>query len=126
VLADRLWVSLTRLDRVDESASAFGDGPALWANGTEIAHRDDEQVFDVRLTRNLIRARRTELRADPRVQLRRSSAADWIEVTVRGPADEQFLRAIVQQAAEAHQPLPGTTSRPPPTDKELERRRRFH
>lgn len=125
-MADRLWASLTAVDGVEESSSAFKEGPALWVNGTEIAHLDDERVIDVRLTRGLIRARRAELRADPRVRLRRSSTADWIEVEVHDPADEQFLLDLVRQAADAHRAAPGTTPQSAPIGAKLERRRRLH
>lgn len=125
-MADRLWASLSSLDGVEESPSAFKNGPALWVNGTEIAHRDDERVIDVRLTRGLIRAQRDELRADHRVRLRKSSTADWIEVEVHEPADEQFLLTLVRQAAEAHRAAPGTTPQSAPIGAALERRRRFH
>lgn len=125
-MADRLWASLTAVEGVEESPSAFKDGPALWVNGTEIAHREDERVIDVRLTRGLIRARRAELRADARVRLRKSSTADWIEVEVHDPADEQFLLDLVRQAADAHRAAPGTTPQSAPIGAKLERRRRFH
>ena len=123
---DRVWEQLTRVDGVEEAASAFKDGPALWVDGTEIAHSDGENVIDVRLTRAVIRARRAELRADPRLRLRASSSADWVEVEVREPADDAFVLALVREAVAAHRPPPGATPRPAPTGAALERRRGFH
>jgi hypothetical protein len=124
--SDQTWASLIGQDGAEESPSAFKDGPALWVNGTEIAHHDDERVIDIRLTRALIRARRAELGEDHRVRLRPSSTADWIAVEVSDPADELFVLALVQEAANAHRSAPRTTSRSAPTGEALERRRRFH
>ena len=69
--------ALAGIDGVVESDSAFQDGLAYWVNGTEIAHFEGEHAIDLRLTRSQIRARRDQLRADPRVVLRPSSS-DWL------------------------------------------------
>ena len=65
---------------------AFSPGPAIWVGKREIAHFDDEQSLDVRLTKAVIRERRRELQADPRVSLRRGGA-DWIEVRTQSESD---------------------------------------
>jgi hypothetical protein len=97
-----LLVRLAAIDGVEEGESAFKAGPGLWVNGKEIAHFDDEEVIDIRLTAPLIRARRAELRELPSVTLRRSSSADWVEVRVRGTDDEQLVVGLVKDAALAH------------------------
>jgi hypothetical protein len=124
-MRDALWQILADIDGVVEGESAFREGPAYWANGTEIVHLDGPDRLDIRLTRTGIRQRRDQLRADPRVQLR-SSASDWLTVQYHTAADEQFILDLVHAAAAAHQPPAGTTPAPPPTGTDLARRRRFH
>jgi len=82
-------------------------------------------VIEVRLTRTAIRERRPELKADTRV-VPRPSGADWITVHVTGPEDISFVVGLVEVAEEAHRPPEGVAAKPPPTGRELERRRRFH
>jgi hypothetical protein len=108
-----------------ESESAFQAGPGYWVNGREIAHLDDGDVVDLRLTRDVIRARRSEFRADPRVTLRRSGS-DWVEVKFRSVADVEFAAGLMEVAVAAHRPPPGRIAKPPPTGADLARRRRFH
>lgn len=118
---------LPRVEGADVSPSMFSFRPALWVNGKEVCHRDADGRYDVRLTRAVIRSERRQLVDDPRVHLRRSGS-DWVEVEAdpSSPADQQLLFELVRRAVEAHQPPPGTPSRPPPSGPELERRRRFH
>ncbi len=124
-MSDRLLHQLCQIDGVIESESAFKDGPALWANGKEIAHFEGERAIDLRLTRAEIRARRADLRADPRVSLR-SSSSDWITVEFSGLRDEAFVRELTEIAAAAHQPRDGGPGRLPPAGADLARRRHFH
>lgn len=84
----------------------------------------DSQIA-VRLTRPLIRERRYRLRSDPRVAPLRASS-DWIEVNFFTAGDVAFIRELVEFAAATCRPADGSPSRPPPTGKDLERRRRFH
>ena len=99
-MRDRVLAALGALDGVEISPSMFGEGDAIWCNGTEIAHFDADDVVDVRLTKALIRARRTELRADERVTLRKHTS-DWLEVRVTN-ADLDFVVELVTHAAGAH------------------------
>jgi hypothetical protein len=123
--AERLREAIARLDGVTESASMFSDGLAYWVNGKEVAHFDTGQAIDIRLTRDLIRSRRAELRADPRVRLR-SGSSDWISVQLSQPGDITFAAQLAESAASAHRAPPGTTPEPPPAGSELARRKRFH
>jgi hypothetical protein len=116
---------LCHIGGVIEGESAFKDGPALWVNGKEIAHFESEHVIDLRLTRAEIRARRAELRADPRVSLR-SASSDWITIEFAGPADEAFVRELTETAAAAHRPSDGSPARLPPAGADLARRKQFH
>jgi hypothetical protein len=123
-MTESLTAALSRIDGVIEAESAFRPGPGFWAGGKEIAHFDGPDAVDLRLTRAEIRARRRELRADPRVELR-SSSSDWITITASSPADEEFVIALAQVAAAAHRPADGAVLSPP-TGADLARRRRFH
>ena len=116
---------LEAIDGVSVSDSMFGDGDAYWVNGKEIAHFEPDGAIEVRLTKAVIRERRPELTADPRVELR-PSGADWITIRVGNTPDEAFVVGLVATAAEAHRPPPGVPAKPPPTGADLERRRRFH
>ncbi len=120
-LADRLC----RIDGVAEGESAFKDGPGFWVGGKEIAHFEGEHAIDLRLTKAAIRARRAELRADPRVTLRASSS-DWLTVEYTSAADEDFVCALAEVATAAHRPAAGVAAQPPPSGADLARRRRFH
>jgi hypothetical protein len=124
-MTDRLAAALCRIDGVAESDSAFKDGPGFWVNGREIAHFEGASAIDLRLTRAEIRARRVQLRADPRVTLR-SSSADWLTVDFGTAADEAFVLELAEIAAAAHRPPDGTAPLLPPSGAALARRRRFH
>ena len=103
----------------------FRAGDGFWCNGTEIAHFDAPDVIDLRLTKQVIREMRKQLREDGRVQLR-ASGSDWIEVQLSSDADVEFASGLAERAAAAHRPAAGTTAKAPPHGAELERRRRFH
>lgn len=111
-MTERIRAVLTGIDGVLESDSRYKSDLAYWVNGTEIAHFETDHLLDVRLTRGVIRAHRTELRADPAVTLRPNSS-DWITVDVSGPAGPARARHYVALAAAAHRAAPGTTPRPP-------------
>ncbi|MGO9341135.1 MAG: luciferase family protein [Acidimicrobiales bacterium] len=121
-----LLAQLAAIDGVEEGESAFKEGRGLWVNGKEIAHFDEDDVIDIRLTAALIRSRRAELREVPSVTLRRSASADWLEVHVRGAEDEQLVVELVTEAAAAHAAPPGTNAEHPATGVRLARMRRFH
>jgi Family of unknown function (DUF5519) len=124
-MRDRLSAALCRIDGVAESDSAFKDGPGFWVNGKEIAHFEGASAMDLRLTRAEIRARRAQLRADPRVTLR-SSSSDWLTVEFVAATDEAFVLELAEIAAAAHRPAAGSAPLLPPTGGALARRRRFH
>jgi hypothetical protein len=99
---------------------AFGPGPAVWAGRREVAHVDADGSLDVRLTRQVIRSRRAELRADGRVTLR-GTGSDWLRVST---TDVDFAVALVADAVAAN--LPTAPPGLPPSGADLDRRRRFH
>ncbi|MEY2425471.1 MAG: hypothetical protein QOI61_1043 [Actinomycetota bacterium] len=101
----------------------FSDGVALWAGQREIAHAHGEGTVEIRLTKDGIRARRVELRADGRVKLRKN-ASDWLEFDIVDERDETDAFELVRTAItlNALTAKPG----PPSTGADLARRRRFH
>lgn len=114
---------LSRLDGVVISEGAFAPGPAIWVGQREIAHFDGDQTLDVRLTKNVIRTRRSALRVDDRVGLR-PGTSDWLEIRIDTPQAFEFAISLVKDAVAANVGTapPGS----PPTGAELQRRRRFH
>ena len=102
---------------------AFSAGPAIWVGKREVAHFDASDRLDVRLTKQVIRARREELKHDDRIALRRSGS-DWLDVRVASDSDADFAFSLVEAAVAANLP----TAQPglPPAGTDLARRRRFH
>ncbi len=124
-MADSVAAALCRIDGVVEGGSAFKDGSGFWVNGKEIAHFEDANAIDLRLTRAEISSRRSALRADPRVRLRTSSS-DWLTVEFATAADEALVVHLAEIAAAAHRPRDGSPPLLPPTGAALARRRHFH
>jgi hypothetical protein len=110
VTNESLRAALAAIEGVEEKPSRFNGSVAFWVGGIEIAHfddadvdaHDDADVVDIRLTAPLIRARRSELRANPAVTLRASSSADWLEVSLKTADDELLCIELVNAAARAH------------------------
>lgn len=123
-LARRLRRDILAIDGVLESEGIFNDGDAFFVNGTQIGMIEGH-ALELRLTRKLISERRSDLKQDGRVDLRRSGS-DWIIVTFEETADVAFAVDLAKAAAHAHHPPRGVPMRPPPAGAELERRRRFH
>lgn len=98
----RMQEQLGRIEGVVEAKSRFSDRAAWWIDGMEIAHFDNENVLDIRLTAPLIRARRQELNEHPEIEFRRSSGADWIEISIQDLASERLALQLVSDAAAAH------------------------
>lgn len=124
-LVDRAFL-VDCVDAVDGAAlgeGAFAPGPAVWVGRREVTHIDSDDVLDIRLTRDVIRSERAALKADPRVTLRRSSS-DWLEFVVSSEDDLVGARDLVVRAISAN--LPSAPEGPPPSGRDLERRRRFH
>jgi hypothetical protein len=90
-----------RLEGATLGEGAFAPGPAIWAGGREVAHFEAPDELHVRLTRALIRERRTELRADERIELR-PSTSDRIRVRVATAAGLDAAFALVRDAVEAN------------------------
>jgi hypothetical protein len=122
----RIRTFMDRCADIDGAAlgdGAFADGPAIWVGTREVAHFDSLDEIEVRLTKRVIRERRTELSNDERVELR-PRASDWICVRVRSASDFDRAFGLVQDAVAANR----STATPglPPSGADLARRRRFH
>jgi len=111
------------LDGVVVNEGACSPGPAIWVGRRDVAHFDGDDKLDVRLTKQLISERRTELRSDVRVALRPGSS-DWIDITIANESDRSFAEGIVHLAIEANRST--AAMGPPPTGAELDQRRRLH
>lgn len=122
-MQDELMERLLSVDGAVVGEGAFSPGPALWVGKCEIAHLDNDQTLDVRLTRKVIASRRSELRADTRVVLR-PGTSDWLEVKVESSLDLEFAISLVKEAVAAT--LKTAPPGSPPTGADLRGRRRFH
>jgi hypothetical protein len=122
-MMEQVFGRLADLDGAVISAGAFSPGPAVWVGRREVAHGEDDRTLDVRLTKKVIRGRRSGLQGDPRIAFR-SSSSDWLEVRVQSPADVEFAVSLVRDAIAAN--LDGAPAGSPPTGTELRRRKRFH
>jgi hypothetical protein len=60
-MIDTLRDAITALDGVVESPSMFKDDLAYWVHGKEIAHFEDADLIEIRLTRSVVRERREVL-----------------------------------------------------------------
>jgi hypothetical protein len=115
------------VDGFAAGVSVFGDDdePAYFVHATQVAEVVDDRTVGLRLTRQVISAHRPRLKADPRVELKRSGS-DWLHVRVDARDGVELLLELAAFAAEAYRPAPGVALKPPPTGADLARRRRFH
>jgi Family of unknown function (DUF5519) len=93
---------LSSIEGVVEGRSRFADRAGWWVENTEIAHFDEDDVLDIRLTAAVIRRRRGELAAHPEITFRRSSGADWLEIRISSPGTERLAFELAKEAAEAN------------------------
>lgn len=120
-------LSIFRTDESSEWAlrSASRWGTAFFVDSRQMAEFGEGNTIGIRLSREVIREHRERLKADPRVDLRRSGS-DWVIVTFRRATDIPFVIELVELAAACYRPPPGVAAKPPPTGADLERRRRWH
>lgn len=81
-----------------ERRSRYGDKPALFIEGREIAYLEAPGVIDLRITRQGWSQARDEYGDDPAVR-RDPSRRDWIELRLRSPADLDRLSRLLGIAA---------------------------
>jgi hypothetical protein len=81
-----------------ERRSRYGDKPALFIDGREIAHLEAPGVIDLRITRQGWSRARDDYGGDPAVH-HDPSRRDWIELHLRSPADLGHLTPLLLIAA---------------------------
>jgi hypothetical protein len=102
-LFDEFMARGARLRGVTVRQSKFrGHKEALWLGKVEIGHCHNDQA-DIRLTRQAVRELGDELRADARIDLRRSGS-DWILVRLRRTADVDRAIELLRHAIRANRP----------------------
>lgn len=84
--------------RAYERRSRYGDKPALFIEGREIAHLEAPGVIDLRITRQGWSQARGDYSDDPAVR-HDPSRRDWIELHLRSPADLDHLTRLLAIAA---------------------------
>ena len=110
----RLWRDLGAVDGFMEGASIFGDSDddrAYFVNGTQVANIVGSSM-GLRLTRSVISENRARLKAEPKVDLRRSGS-DWIAIEIASDADCDLVLELAPLAACAHWPRAGAALKPP-------------
>ena len=126
-LEKRVRRALLSIPDVHEGDAVFGDRDrtsAYFVDATQIANFVGENTLAIRLTRKKISEMRAELRADPRVEIRRSGG-DWVGVRFESAADAARAVELASVAADMHRPE-GRPASPPPSGADLARRQRFH
>jgi hypothetical protein len=109
---------------MEEGESSWSDGPALWVNGKQVANFVGEDVFELRLTKPVIRAMEERLAEDDRIDVRRSS--EWVRIAVDSAEQHDLIVELAEAAAAAHRPPDGVVPKPVPTSAAMARRKRFH
>jgi hypothetical protein len=83
-----------------ERRSRYGEKPALFIEGREVAHLEAPGIIDLRITRHGWSQARDEYGDDPAVH-RDPARRDWIELRLRSPGDlDRLTRLLVIAAAE--------------------------
>lgn len=120
-----VWRKLAAIDGFEKGLSIFddADAPAYYVNGKQVANLVDDDLA-LRITRPVLSAHRSRLKADDRVMIRGRS--DWIGVRITSSKDLDFILELAELTAAAYRPGPGVPVKPPPTGADLARRRRFH
>lgn len=99
--ADTIDAALRALPRVEAGRSRFGEADAYFVDGREFAHFERGDALDLRLTRSVISRLRPELKADPRVELRKSPS-DWVVVRFSTPDDLPIAIGYARTAYDAN------------------------
>jgi Family of unknown function (DUF5519) len=81
-----------------ERRSRYGDKPALFIEGREVAHLEAPGVIDLRITRQGWSQAKADYGDDPAVH-RDPSRRDWIELHLRSPSDLHHLAGLLVIAA---------------------------
>jgi hypothetical protein len=101
--ASELITRCASIEGASLGEASFGSAPAVWFGKREVEHADRDGTIDVRLTQNLIKDRRADLEADPRVR-HRPWRSDWLWVSA---GDPNLAIARVREAVLANLPTAG-------------------
>jgi hypothetical protein len=86
---------------VEERRSRYGDQPAVFLQGREIAHLEGLGRVDLRITREAWSTLREQYADDPAV-IRDPGRRDWVELELARVADVERVRALIEAAATAN------------------------
>ena len=84
-----------------ERRSRYGDKPALFIGGREIAHLEAPGIVDLRITRSGWSTAKDEFAEDPAVR-RDSSRRDWIESRLECVNDVNRVSGLLRLAVAAN------------------------
>lgn len=103
---DPLWEAVVTLlleagSGVDERQSRYGDEPALYQEGREIAHLEAPGHMDLRITRGAWRQLRGRFCHDPAIHAD-PDRRDWIRLALTSDSDVERLRDLLEAAALAN------------------------
>lgn len=99
--ADSLWdafvAHMLATGKVHERRSRYGDKPAVYIEGREVAHLEAPRIIDLRITRQAWSRLKGEYGSDL-VVYRDPSRRDWIELRPRSLQDLERLAGLLAAA----------------------------
>jgi len=99
--ADLLWdvfvADMLGSGKAHERRSRYGDKPAVYIEGREVAHLEAARIIDLRITRQGWSRVKGEYGSDPAV-FRDPSRRDWIELRPQSLQDLKRLAGLVAVA----------------------------
>ncbi len=103
---DPLWEAVVTLlhqagTAVEERQSRYGDKPAVYQQGREIAHLDSPGHIDLRITQGAWRQMRGHYIHDPAI-ICSPGRRDWIMLVLASATDVERLSELIQAAASAN------------------------
>lgn len=100
-IRSRLETMLLELPGLERRKSRFGDGHSYFAGSREIAHFHGDGRMDIRLTREVIRARKADGGFDGPVRTRGPSA-EWASVSLDEAGDLPYVVSLLEEALRAN------------------------
>jgi hypothetical protein len=98
---DAVWdafvAGMLATGKAHERRSRYGDKPAVYIEGREVAHLEGPRIIDLRITRQGWSRVKDEYRSDPAVY-RDPSRRDWIELRPRSQQDLKRLAGLLAVA----------------------------
>jgi hypothetical protein len=94
---DAFVAGMLATGKAHERRSRYGDKPAVYIEGREVAHLEGPRIIDLRITRQGWSRVKDEYRSDPAVY-RHPSRRDWIELRPRSQQDLKRLGGLLALA----------------------------